>query len=261
MIIFAIDDEENSLEYLVNKINKARPEAEVFSFRQPKEALKKFAELRPDAVFMDIHMPGIDGIELAKKIKNKNPKTNIIFVTGYSEYTYDAFSMDASGYILKPVTKEMIAHALDNLRYPIEECSKETPFFRCFGNFEVFYKGEPLRFKYSKTKELIGYLIDRKGAICSNNEIITALWEDDDDHKSYFRSIQKDLIDTLDSIKCGYILSRQRGGNAIIRNKIKCDYFDYLDGLPLGINGYNGEYMTQYSWAEETLAFLSKDEM
>lgn len=58
--------------------------------------------------FLDIDMRGTNGMELAKRLKENQPKINIIFVTGYSEYMGDAFSIHASGYVLKPPTKEKI---------------------------------------------------------------------------------------------------------------------------------------------------------
>ena len=61
-----------------------------------------------DIAFLDINMRGMTGVELAKKLKDLCPKINIIFVTGYEEYKGDAMDLRASGYILKPVTKEQI---------------------------------------------------------------------------------------------------------------------------------------------------------
>lgn len=66
-------------------------------------------------------MREINGIHLAKALKDIFPKTNIVFVTGYSEYMCQAFSIHASGYIMKPVTPEKIKKELNNLRYPIKK--------------------------------------------------------------------------------------------------------------------------------------------
>ena len=252
MVIYAVDDEVNALEYLTTKLEAIKPDAEICAFQSAKEALTA-SEVKPfDVCFLDIHMPKVNGVALAKQFKEKNPKCNIIFVTGYSECMADAFALDASGYLLKPATKEQIKHVLENLRYPVS--SEEGPLVvaQCFGNFELFYRGEPIRFKYNKSKEVLAYLIDRRGACCSNNEVICALWEDDDDHSSYYRSLQKDIHDTLRKINCEDIVLRQRAGAGIVPEKIRCDYYDFLAGKPIGINAYQGEYMMQYSWAETT---------
>lgn len=256
MVIYAIDDEENSLEYIVRKIKEAEPDAEVYSFSDPFEAIKSSEQIPFDVAFLDIQMPGIDGMKLAGQFKKINVKANLIFVTGYSEYSMDAFSLDASGYLLKPATVKQIKHALENLRYPIASGTGSKLTAQCFGNFEIFFNGEPLRFKYSKSKEVVAFLIDRKGAVCRNDEIIVNLWEDDEDHAAYFRSLVKDIHDTFDEVGCEDALIKQWGGVAISKDKIRCDYFDYLDGKLVGMNAFQGEYMNQYSWAEETAGAL-----
>lgn len=256
MRIFVIDDEENALEYLTELVKEVKPDAEVETFLKAAEALSAAKKGAPDVIFTDIQMPGTNGISLARKFKAINAKSNIVFVTGYSEYTMDAFSLDASGYLLKPASADQVAHALDNLRYPIDLTSQTKVTAQCFGNFELFCDGEPIRFKYSKSKEALAYMIDRKGAVCSNQEVIVNLWEDDEDHASYYRSILKDISDTLATLGCGNIYKKGWGGASIVPDKIKCDYYDFLAGKIGGINAYQGEYMNQYSWAESTAATL-----
>ena len=62
---------------------------------------------------------------------------------------------------------------------------------QCFGNFEVFVDGKVLHLKPEKMKELLAYLVDCKGALCSNAEIIAALWEDNADHYDYLKKCKK----------------------------------------------------------------------
>lgn len=260
MRIYAIDDEQNALEYIVRKIKSVEPDAEIMEFTDAAKALETAEEKPFDVAFMDIEMPGINGIALAKKFKKLNPKSNMVFVTGYSEYTMDAFQLDASGYLLKPATNAQVRHALENLRYPLTVQNGPKVTAQCFGNFEIFCNGVPINFRYSKSKEVLAYLIDRKGAVCKNPEVIINLWEDDDDHSAYYRSLIKDIQDSLAAFGCSEIFKKQWGGACIVRDKIRCDYFDYLDGKPAGINAFKGEYMMQYSWAEVTGAALY-DEM
>ena len=93
MIILALDDEENSLKYLYNAIVSAVPEATVVPYLKQKGAFDYASNNHVDVIFSDIAMPGMDGIEFAKAIKKTNPKINIIFVTGFSEYAGKAFSV------------------------------------------------------------------------------------------------------------------------------------------------------------------------
>ena len=256
MVIYAIDDEQNALEYIVRKIGQVVPDAKIMSFLNAKEAVESAKEVPFDVAFMDIQMPEITGIDLAKKFKKINPKANMIFVTGYSEYTMDAFSVDASGYLLKPATKDQVKHALDNLRYPLTVAGAPKACAQCFGDFEFFVNGKPVHFKYNKSKEVVAYLVDHKGALCTNDEVIINLWEDDEDHSAYYRSLMKDIQDTFRELNIEDVFVRQRAGASIVADKIRCDYYDYIAGKPEGINAYKGEYMQQYSWAEETAAAL-----
>jgi len=91
MNILAVDDERIQLEELEGTIKEAIPDAQVTSFRKPKEALEYAKQLKAgnnciDLAFLDIEMGNINGLELAKELKDISDKTNIVFVTGYSQY-------------------------------------------------------------------------------------------------------------------------------------------------------------------------------
>ncbi|MEG1145667.1 MAG: response regulator, partial [Clostridium sp.] len=201
-------------------------------------------------------MSDMDGIALAKHLKQVNPKVNIIFVTAYKKYAMEALSLHSSGYVMKPATKEKIEHELEYLRYPVSMLTKHKVWIQCFGNFEVFADGEPIKFTYSKTKELLAFLVDRKGAFCSNGEIIAALWEDDGDmvkKSSYLRDLRADLRATFTTFGVEEAIRKQRGVMAVSLDKIACDYYNWMQGDIAAINAYRGEYMSQYSWGEFTL--------
>lgn len=260
MIILAVDDEALGLQSLTKAIEKADPEAEIKSFSSSKEALEFASENDIDVAFLDIQMPGITGTELAKKLKMLKPSVNIIFATGFDSYMGDAFALHANGYVLKPITAAKVKKELDNLKSLSEGYKKmleeETKVlrFQCFGNFEAFVGKDVLHFKYDKTKELLAYLVSRRGALCSNGEIITNIFEDDMDHESYLRGLRKDLIDSLKAVNCDSAIASQRGKMGIVADNVKCDYYDFLAGDAAAINCYQGEFMNQYSWGEFTNA-------
>lgn len=185
MNIIALDDEKIALEALMSAIIKAAPGAEVHGFRNLEGVETYLADNSIDVLFMDIELRGdVSGIEFAEELTKEYPKLNIIFTTGYSDYALKAVELHCSGYIVKPVTLDKVRLELEKLRYPIDK-SKQGLYVRCFGNFEVFLDGKPLNFKYKKTRELLAYLIDRRGSLCRNNEIISTLWEDDRDNILY----------------------------------------------------------------------------
>ena len=264
MKIIAVDDEKLALEGLMTEIALAAPEAEINGFRSGREALSFCdAQDKIDIAFLDIEMRGMSGLSLGEKLLEMYPDINLIYSTGYSEYAVDAIGMRCSGYVLKPVTAEKIRKELANLRNPLEDTGPKRLYAKAFGRFEVFVDGKPLRFKYQKTKEFLAYLIDRRGELVSNADIVSALWEDDSpesSHVSYLKNIRTDLMKTLDESGVGECIVRSRGEIGILPGSIDCDYYDYLDNE--GVEGmdrlFKGEYMSQYSWGEYTLASLYK---
>ncbi len=109
-------------------------------------------------------MPGINGIQLAKNLKKINPLIKIVFVTAYNKYALQAFKIHAHGYVTKPVSEAKIKEKVDELQNIAPLQSNKKLQNKCFGNFEVFYNGEPVKFSYKKSKEVFAYLIDREGA-------------------------------------------------------------------------------------------------
>lgn len=253
MNILALDDEEIALEGLVSAAKQAEPSATIYSFRKPKEALEFCKSIPCEVALLDIQMRNMSGVELAKEVKFLNPNTNIIFTTGYTDYMRDAFELHASGYLMKPITPEKVRKELDNLRCPVQPVYSKRVRFQTFGNFEVFIEGQPVKFNYDLTKEMLAYLVDRKGALCTNGEIMAVLWEDKQS-SSYLRTLKADLIRTLRNAECEDIITRQKGKIGIVRTQVDCDYYDWLDSKSYAVNLYHGEYMAQYSWSEMTNA-------
>ena len=248
MNVLIVDDEKLQLLRLEEAVKKVMDNVNVISFINPLEALDKSRDLDIDIAFLDIEMPKINGIMLAKTLKKQNPKVNIIFVTAYDKYGLEAMKLHASGYISKPVNEAKIKEELESLRYPIEEqISKDTLVVKCFGNFEVFYQGEPLKFSYSKTKELFAYLIDREGSAININELNAVLWEED--HKSYLRNLISDLAKTLKDLGLDDIFYKRHNECYIDVSKVDCDAYRYKHNDPDAIRKYRGEYMIQYPWA------------
>lgn len=84
-------------------------------FTNSLEAVEAIPALAPDVVFLDIEMPGLNGLETASEILTLLPKTAIIFVTAYSHHAVNAFDLNAVDYLIKPVQPQRLAKALDRL--------------------------------------------------------------------------------------------------------------------------------------------------
>ena len=253
MIAIAVDDEPLMLGALVKAI-KASPDITwVADFTSCEEVLDFVGETPADIAFLDIHMRGMGGLSLAKRIVKACPDCKIVFCTGYEEYALPAFQLHASGYLMKPVSAEDVQGEIDNIK-GIRQ--KEKPLMvQCFGNFEVFAKGEKLTFKRSKTKELFAFLVDRNGAGVTVAQIEAALWEEAPEKKNqnYIHQLFRDLRKALEGAGAEEIFRRNNYYYSIHPEKIDCDYYTYLK---TGKPEFRGEYMAQYSWAEETCGML-----
>ena len=254
MIAIAVDDEQLMLHALVRAISASPDVKEVIKFSSPEKALNFVEENPIDVAFLDINMRGMGGIALAEKIIKLRPNSKIVFCTGYEEYAIPAFKLHASGYLMKPISAEDVQNEIDNIK-GVRQKEKLLD-VKCFGNFEVYVKGEKVSFKRSKTKELFAFLVDRRGAGMTAKQICAVLFpEDTDDVKNtaYLRQLVLDLKTTLKTVGAESVFCHETPYYRIDTALIKCDYLSYLDSKS---PEFFGEYMTQFSWAEETCAML-----
>ena len=257
MIAIAVDDEILMLGALVKAINASPDIREVTKFSDCEEALEFVKKSPVDIAFLDINMRGMGGLALAENILAARPDCKIVFCTGYEEYAIPAFKLHASGYLMKPVSEEDVQAEIDNIK---GMRLREKPLtVKCFGNFEVYVKNEKLVFKRLKTKELFAFLVDRNGAGMTAKQICAALFpEDVDDSKNtaYIRQLILDLKNTLKSVGAEGVLCHETPCYRVDTSLLKCDYISHLE---TGKPEFHGEYMTQYSWAEDTCAMLQFD--
>lgn len=259
MKILAVDNEHLQLRLLCDAIHEAEPNAEVTAFSNSLKALEWAQKDPPSIAFLDINMPVLNGIQLAKELKRISPAVNLVFVTGFFEdYVLEALPLRFSGYLQKPVTAEAVATELNNLRFPVPAMSKSKRLtVRCFGTFEVFCDGKPVAFSRKKTKEFFAFLVDRRGSRLDMNTMCAALFEDasnDSNNKSILRKCIVDLRKSLEAIGAENVFLKNFNSYAIDPEAINCDYYDWEKNDPDAIRAFRGEYMSQYSWAETTLA-------
>ena len=254
MRILCIDDEPLMLKMLEKAIRKAKPDADVTAHKKQSELLEDAKQGGCDIAFLDIHMYGMNGVELAKKLKELNPKMNIIFVTGFSEYKGDAMDMKASGYIMKPVTAEDVKAELEDLRFPIVPKSGALLRVQCFGNFEVFLpNGELVKFERRRAKEMFAYLVHRQGSTCTVREIAAVLFEDEPYDKkqlNYMQQLIHTMIKSLKDVGAEAAVIKDYNSLAVNTKLLDCDYYRFKELDPGAVNSFQNEYMSQYYWAD-----------
>jgi DNA-binding LytR/AlgR family response regulator len=110
-----VDDEEMALVNLKFALEEYQDIDVIAQFTDPFEAVEKIYELQPDAVLLDIDMPGINGLEAALEIKNGFPQAAVVFVTAYNQYALNAFEVNAVDYVLKPVSSKRLKPTVERL--------------------------------------------------------------------------------------------------------------------------------------------------
>lgn len=160
----------------------------------------------------------------------------------------------------------MIAIALIN-RYKLKQHlalikkQKNNLEAKTFGNFTLLYENKAVKFSRSKTMELIAYLICKNGSSANTKELLSVLYGDYADSARYgssFRSLVSDAKHTFAELEIQNFFTAEYNNFRINPEAVKCDYYDFLAGEPDAIKRYAGEFMNQYSWAEETAAFLER---
>ena len=254
MIAITVDDERPMLTALTEVVNKSQDITQVTEFSSCSAVLEWAENNTIDVAFLDINMRGMGGMKLAEKLLEMQPECKIIFCTGYSDYAVDAFKIHVSGYLMKPITAEAVQREIDHIKGL--KLKERLITIKCFGTFETYFNRNVLSFKRKKTKELLAVLVDRNGAGITAKQICACLWEDngnDEKNLNYLYQLFKDLTTTLKAVNAERILVRANGTYAVDVDSLDCDYFSYLK---CGKPEFRGEYMSQYSWAEVTLASL-----
>ena len=117
--VIVLDDEKIILTGEMVTLEKVMPNALITGFTNTDDAITYAKSNNIRIFFSDIEMGDVNGIELSKEFLKINPRTNIIFLTAYADYSIDAWSTGASGFMVKPITEESLRKQLEHLRYPV----------------------------------------------------------------------------------------------------------------------------------------------
>ncbi len=252
MRIVCIDNESLAVEDTIEICNDLSADISAKGFVRVNEALEWIKSNPVDIVLLDIDMPEMNGITLAARIKQIKPDMIILFVTAYKEYAFDAFQVHPSGYLLKPLLPEILQKEIDYAMSAHTQTAVPHIEARTFGNFVLLVDGATIRFKRSKSKELLAYLIDRRGMSVSRKETAAVLFEDapyDHSHQKYLDAIIRSLRDTLREYGISEILQMESKGLRIVPEKISWDMYRFYRGDTEAIKAFRGEYLMSYAWA------------
>lgn len=116
--VIMVDDRKVILTGGLPVLEEVMPSAMVVGFTRPAEALEYARGNRIALAFLDIEMGKVSGLDLCRALLAVNPRTNVVFLTAYAEYSLDAWGTGASGFMVKPITQEGVREQLEHLRYP-----------------------------------------------------------------------------------------------------------------------------------------------
>lgn len=195
-----IDDEALALDVLEIVLNEAGGVKVIGKFLNAGEALTAIAGLQPDLIFLDIEMPGMNGLAAAEKLSAAYAGARVIFVTAYQQYAVDAFDTGAFGYLLKPVSKQRLLRTLERfagdktrleqaagaadriVRSAPAEGREQTGrqphlVLHVLGSMELYGPDRRLiTWRTKKTKEMFAYLWHHAGEPVYRHRILDDLW-------------------------------------------------------------------------------------
>lgn len=257
MHVIYVDDERPAIENFKFTVAKFPEVGKLDMFQSGEEALEFAQNNAVDVAFLDMEMPGIHGLELAKKLKEHDSKIRVVFVTAFGEYALDAFGVDAVGYVLKPYTAADIRKELAKCTYkplPTRRVVIET-----MPKLSVTADGLPIRISGEKPREMFALLVDKGEGGFSVGECIACLWPEralDASSLSLCRMTWKRLIQAFEDVGAGDVLYTSNNRRYLRTDAVSCDLYRMLAGDKEAAKKYNGEYLSEYEWAEERNAQL-----
>ena len=253
MKIIIVDDEMHALQlFLADLIGY---DAEYRFFNDDRNGILKYvAENRPEAAFLDINMPGINGVDLAGELVATQPSIKLVFTTGLDISRQDlpaAVAANTLGFLYKPYNRDELRRYLSEIAHKAVKMTVKT-----FGTFDCFLDGRLVKFSSSKLKELFALLIAYHGKALTMTDAISQLWPDTDTDKSkiLYRDAVWRLRKTFAELHFECVTFKRACLILDLAN-IVCDYWDYIDGQN---NDYNGEFMKSFDWSTPYLMYLDR---
>lgn len=256
MNVIYVDDETIQLENFRLTLDGLPGIDTLHLFSDSTEALS-WAKSHPlDAAFLDIEMPKISGLELAKQLRALNRRTSIVFVTAYDQYALHAFDVRAVGYLLKPYTRADIAAELENINFL---AGKETALKVCITTMPdllVTVNGKNIFKGHSKQEELFALLVDRGKVGITKNEALLCLGDGAQPSDSAYWSWLFRLKNVLEEAGVPSLVITHGNTRYLDVEQVDCDLYRMQAGDAEAIERYAGQYMRRYAWAESRIAEL-----
>ena len=252
-----VDDEPLMLKRFA-RLSKNIPDLHIVGqFESALEALE-YAEANPvELAFLDVALPIMNGIELARELRALRNDIIIVFVSAYDEYVWDSNKIGGDYYIIKPYDQETLGMVMERIRLLAQRQKKEI-YIQTFGRFVVFRRGRPVPLT-GKAKEILALVVTRRGREISNEELFSTIWESrpySNKNMSVFYNALRRLKSTLKNEDLEDLLISTARGQVVDTTMFDCDYYAFLDKNIEARDRFEGEFLSEYSWGEYILANL-----
>ncbi len=282
MKIILVDDEPLALFRLRRALERESEEVDIAAeYTDPNEVAAGVMEHRPDVVFLDIHMPEIDGLKLGRRLQAVVPGIEIVFVTGYDRYAVKAFELYALDYVMKPVQQDRLRQTLQRVEeklrikkaHPMPD--DNTLVIRCFRQLRFQLPGQEAqtaKWRTSKALELFAYLLHHRERMVNRGALLELLWPEVEAAKAaqhlytaiyhIRQTLRACKIDGVVSIRVGELEAGYRLdiGSACVESEAWEHRLRQLDALTADnaaehesvLSAYTGDYLGDhdYLWAE-----------
>lgn len=182
MNVVLIDDEQDALDYLEDLLLNYEDVQVVGKYLNPIIGINSILNENIDLVFLDINMPNFSGIDVATELKKNKPNIFIVFVTAYDTYAIDAFKVEASDYLMKPVLENQLDETLTRIRkYRGNEVVESRLKIKMLQQIQFILPDSepiPIHFNMTKIQHLFIYFLHNRGRLVRKEHIIDMLWED-----------------------------------------------------------------------------------
>jgi len=285
MRVLLVDDELPALEEMEYLLGSYESIEIVGQISNSLEVLPAIRDLEPDVVFLDIDMPGMNGLELALEIQARQSGIMIVFVTAYSQYALEAFQAYPHDYILKPVDEERLGQTIARLGeyHQMQRLNQRQPgkiHIRCFGKLELYREDEShenLKWTTRRAKDLFAYLLTHFEKSISRQELLQVFFAGIEDKKTvnYLHVTVYKVRSLLEGFGIARGLLDIRENYSLEIAEGLCDYVDFVrfvssygtldqDNVAEAeriVTLYRGDFLEEedYLWAFEMRDWLKRE--
>ncbi|MFF2797399.1 response regulator [Lysinibacillus xylanilyticus] len=282
--MIVMDDEPLALVNMEKKLKEFNSIEVIKSYTTVKDLLAEGPSLDFQVAFLDVEMPGMNGLEIARLLKEWNKNIFIVFVTAYRDYAVQAFEIHSIDYLLKPISKARLETTINRIQELLHLENKSTPLqirnkpkltIQCFGGFVVLHNNKAVHWRTLKTKELFAFLFSNLNNHVPRDTIIDSLWVDTEFKKArvQLHTTVSYLRTTLSALGYSKVIKYANGCYILQLEDYQCDAHDLehilnanmetakidVEKAETLIKSYQGEYMAalDYPWITSKANFMN----